>query len=375
MSSLGAWTFRDGRPGRGGIVFAAVWLVFLGSTFQQAWRVAWSDRDAASGWTAMAALVAFVICYLGAFSWIRARRRRVEGQIPRAAALAILGALTGLSVVVALTLGQYGMAGTVYIAVVAVMVLPTRGAVATAGALAVANEISARVVPGWTMQSGLTFAICTSAFAMWGVQQLMLRNADLVAAREENARLAVADERNRFARDLHDILGHSLTVVTVKAELANRLLDVDLERARAELVELERLSRDALADVRRAVDGYREMTLPGELARAREALTAAAIAADLPHSTDDVPTHLRDLFAWTVREGVTNVIRHSRAARCTVRLSADSVTVCDDGPGPGVATRPGNGLAGLRERAAAAGAVVVTRPLQPHGFALEVCAR
>ena len=169
---------------------------------------------------------------------------------------------------------------------------------------------------------------------MWGVNQLMPRNVDLLRAREENARLAVADERNRFARDLHDILGHSLTVITVKAELANRLLDVDPERARAELADLERLSRDALADVRRAVEGYRDLTLPGELARAREALRAAEIDADLPNSTDEVPSELRELFAWTVREGVTNVIRHSGAPRCTVRLGAAEVEVRDDGAGP-----------------------------------------
>src|SRR4029077_2617443 len=146
--------------------------------------------------------------------------------------------------------------------------------------------------------------------AVMGLRMVMTRNIDLLSAQQENASLAVENERTRFARDLHDILGHSLTVITVKAELANRLLDVDHERARAELADLERLSRDALADVRRAVDGYRELTLPGELSRARTALSAAEIAADLPNSTDDVPTDRRELFAWTVREGITNVIRH-----------------------------------------------------------------
>ena len=128
-------------------------------------------------------------------------------------------------------------------------------------------------------------------------------------------------------------------MITVKAELANRLLDVDPERARSELADLERLSRDALADVRRAVEGYRELTLPGELARAREALPAADIDADLPNSTDDVPTDLRELFAWTVREGVTNVIRHSgaRAARCgSSPTGSRSATTA---PGPGCARR------------------------------------
>ena len=106
--------------------------------------------------------------------------------------------------------------------------------------------------------------------------------------------------------------------------------------------------------MRRAVEGYRDLTLPGELARAREALAAADIDADLPNSTDEVPSELRELFAWTVREGVTNVIRHSRASRCTVRLAPGRVEVCDDGAGPSEGSPRGHGLDGLRERAAAA---------------------
>jgi two-component system sensor histidine kinase DesK len=239
--------------------------------------------------------------------------------------------------------------------------------------LGAALELSATVVPGWDQPGGLLFAVCTAAFAMWGVQQLMFRNVDLVRAREENARLAVAEERSRLARDLHDILGHSLTVITVKAELAGRLLDVDPARARSELADVERLGREALADVRQAVEGYREVTLPGELARARAALAAADITADLPGSADEPRGELRELFAWAVREGVTNVVRHSRARSCRVVLDATSVAVLDDGVGPPIEAS-GNGLRGLRERAAALDAVVVTRALDP-GFALEVRAR
>ena len=145
-------------------------------------------------------------------------------------------------------------------------------------------------------------------------------------------------------------------MITVKAELAQRLLDVDPERARAEVADLERLSRDALSDVRRAVEGYRELTLPGELARARTALAAAEIDADLPNSTDEVPSEQRELFAWTVREGVTNVIRHSGAQRCTVRLTSDAGRGrSTTGAARGVRRAGGSGLlgpprAGLRAR-------------------------
>jgi two-component system, NarL family, sensor histidine kinase DesK len=371
------WTFADGRAGRFGVVFAAVWLVFLADSFRDAWRIAWGDRDSAAGWVGLFATVAFAVAYIAAFSWLRGRRHRLVVAVEPVHGAAVISGLCALGLLMCVTIGESGSAAAVYVAVVAVLCLRARFAVAFTALLAGIVELSGRLVPGWSDQSGLTFAVCTAAFAMWGIQQMMLRNLDLVAAREENARLAVAEERNRFGRDLHDILGHSLTVITVKAELANRLLDADPPRARQELADLERLSRDALADVRRAVEGYREITLPGELARARQALAAAGIEASLPNSTDDVASELRELFAWTVREGITNVVRHSGASRCTVTLRADAVLVSDDGKGapeePGwEAGADGHGLAGLRERAAAAGAVLETGAVEPHGFTLEV---
>jgi two-component system sensor histidine kinase DesK len=250
------------------------------------------------------------------------------------------------------------------------MCLQTRWSWVASVAVAATTYAATLWLPGWHRDEGILFGTLVATLAIWGISQSINRNVEVLQVREENARLALDDERNRFARDLHDILGHSLTVITVKAELANRLLDVDRERARSELADLERLSRDALADVRRAVDGYRELTLPGELSRARTALSAAEIAADLPNSTDDVPTDRRELFAWTVREGITNVIRHSGARRCTVLLGAHEVEIRDDGRGP-ESLGPGNGLTGLRERAEAVGGKVVTRALQP-GFSLKV---
>jgi two-component system sensor histidine kinase DesK len=118
------------------------------------------------------------------------------------------------------------------------------------------------------------------------------------------------------------------------------------------------------------VEGYRELSLPGEVARAKMALAAAEIEAVLPNSTEDVPSEMRELFAWTIREGVTNVIRHSNATRCEVVLHEDRVEVLDDGVGPQQVSA-GHGLMGLRERAGAKGATVVTRVLEP-GFSLSV---
>jgi two-component system sensor histidine kinase DesK len=318
----------------------------------------------------MLATVAFGVVYL--LSWLRLRRERQQlgARPPVPVSLGWFLGLVALGVVMVLCLGQEGTASAVYISVLAVILFPARVALVLVVADAALLVVLGELVPGWSSGAGVAFAVCAAAVAMYGIQQMMLRNLALMSAHAENAELAVENERTRFARDLHDILGHSLTVITVKAELANKLLDVDTDRARAELADLERLSRDALADVRRAVEGYRELSLPGELARARTALEAAGIDADLPNSVDDVPSDRRELFAWAIREGVTNVIRHSGATRCRVELHRDRVVVADDGRGPQPGAT-GHGLTGLQERARAAQGTVVTRVLEP-GFSLSV---
>ncbi len=191
----------------------------------------------------------------------------------------------------------------------------------------------------------MAFQIFVSALAAWGVGQVIQRNAQLVAARNEITRLALADQRNQFARDLHDILGHSLTVVAVKAELAGRLASLDPQRAETEIADVERIARQALADVRAAAAGYREITLAGELASAQTALAAAGVEADLPdQDMGQIPRLQQELFGWAVREGVTNVVRHSGATRCRIRVSPSEVEISDDGCGPPARRR----LAGWR---------------------------
>lgn len=174
----------------------------------------------------------------------------------------------------------------------------------------------------------------------------------------------------RFARDLHDLLGHSLTVITVKAELAGRLMTRDPAKAAAEVTDIERLAREALADVRATVAGYREVTLAVELSSARSALEAAGIAAELPLALDDVPGERRELFGWVVREAVTNVVRHSRAGRVRVQVSPTSVEVVDDGSGCAGNPAGGHGLDGLRDRLAAVGGRLEVGPVDTGGFRL-----
>lgn len=376
-TARGGGALQPGHPGRLGPVFAAIWLFYLVDPLLAGWR----ERTTVAGVVGIVATVVFAALYLRGWILIRGDRERMISSPPLPEALRHLAVLAAVGTVMVVALGEVGMASVVYIAVAGAIWLPwQRSLVLTGGLLALTLGLGA--LEEWDSQAGLAFGLMAATAAMTGMRALVRRNAELLVAEQENARLAVENERTRFARDLHDILGHSLTVITVKAELAGRLLESDdpaaRDRARAEVADLERLSRDALADVRRAVAGYRDLTLPGELARARAALDAAEIDADLPNSTEDVPSDLRELFAWTVREGVTNVIRHSGARTCRIRLHPDAVEVHDDGSGcvepawraAGDATA-GAGLAGLRERAAALDAVVVTRVLDP-GFVLEV---
>ncbi|MEJ3403378.1 sensor histidine kinase [Rathayibacter sp. YIM 133350] len=225
---------------------------------------------------------------------------------------------------------------------------------------------------GWS--EGLFYGpviILSISMMMASFARVLASMNQLTATQREMERLAAEQERSRVARDMHDILGHSLTVITVKAELARRLMDVDPERARREIGEVEDLSRVALADVRSTVAGFRGVNLVAELAAARSALSSAGITADLPSTTDAVPPERRELAAWVVREGVTNVIRHSGAHLCRVRLDADAIEVADDGIG--VASQvPGTGLTGLRERAEAVGARLSMTTSELGGLSLMV---
>ncbi|CAN7598094.1 sensor histidine kinase [Terrabacter sp. LjRoot27] len=184
--------------------------------------------------------------------------------------------------------------------------------------------------------------------------------------------LAIVEERERVARDVHDVLGHSLTVVTVKAELAERLVDLDPERAKAELAEIQSLSRQALAEIRATVGGLRVARLGDELASARTAFSGAGIEGHVPDDPGAVDPRHRTVLAWVLREATTNVVRHSDADACWVELETNRLRVRDDGRGLG--ERPeGNGIRGLRERVEAAGGrlSIETGP-QGHGTVLEV---
>jgi two-component system sensor histidine kinase DesK len=308
------------------------------------------------------AVLGYAACYL--FGLYEATRRG-----SKAFSFALLSVMALLFLVIA---GQgNGVYSFAYLVVGVIMLVPGRWGTIGAVVTSVAAVLAVWLLTGaftWADVIG-TAAVCVAQIGMFGVIRI---NAQLRAAREELAALAVTAERERMARDLHDVLGHSLTTITVKAGLARRLLEQgDYPKAAAEVADMERLGRQAMSDVRATVSANRVASLPNELAGAAEALRAAGITADLPHAVDNVPPERQEVFAYVVREGVTNTIRHSGASRCAVRLSPTSVEVVDDGVGSPAATPSGNGIRGLTERLAAIGGWVDASQTETGGYRLR----
>jgi two-component system, NarL family, sensor histidine kinase DesK len=264
---------------------------------------------------------------------------------------------------------------------------PPRRAVA----LMVVSGISAGVVI-WAISHDAATAIVQAVsvtiigVTVFSTAQLRRTNRELVQARHELAVLAVADERARIARDLHDTLGQSLSVITLKSELAGRLLPDEPERARVEVRDIERVAREAMASVRETVGGYRRPTLEAELAAARETLAAADMTSTIESSHEDLPPGVEAVLAWTVREGITNIVRHSDAHHVRIRVGrrADwaEATITDDGFGSrrsavesgaaGEDEREGSGLIGLAERVTALGGRFEAGRVDGGGFRLDV---
>ncbi len=214
-------------------------------------------------------------------------------------------------------------------------------------------------------------------------------NAKLRLAQEEVERFAKIAERERIARDLHDVLGHTLSVIVLKSELASKLIErADAERARAEIVEVEQIARDALSEVRHAIGGYRTGSITEEFARARSILETAGVRVECatkeiqPGVNKLSPVH-ETVLALVVREAVTNVVRHSGAQNCRIAFDqdADFYRICVEDDGCGGSSHEGNGLRGMRERVEALEGTVtrdlsqgtridVTIPIAPHQEAI-----
>lgn len=376
MSSPATTVPRWQRRGRG-VGLGAVWLVFLSSPVSEALQ---RHPDPGMRAVVIAVTAAFCLLYIAIFPLLGAATpARWVGPV-------LLAGLALAAVGFCLLAGEDGMFSFVFLGAAGAVVLSQRRAAVWTGTWVGLTVLLPLVVPGWAVEPWGTMSVLLGAMAASGFVQLIRRNWELREAQSEIARLAVADERLRFSRDLHDILGHSLTVITVKSELAGRLVEGHPDRAATEIADVERLAREALSDVRATVAGYRASSLAAEVSQARRSLEAAGITAVLPTTVDEVTGPRRDLFGWVLREGITNVVRHSKATTCSVSLTPTSVEVVDDGVGADTgdaagtsfdldhcpdASHHGHGLLGLRERIEAAGGTMQAGPLPEGGFRLR----
>ncbi|MGV9769913.1 sensor histidine kinase [Microbacterium sp. NPDC003461] len=310
-----------------------------------------SDAPPVARAAAVVLLVLFAALYVASFVWLTLSRSWAQAGRRGLPALAVM---TVLMLIAVALVGVGALGAAPFLVAIAMFSGPRAGSFALASAIAVALvvalAVSGRLTDYWGILLPAAFVLVTCG---------LVRIVD--GAQDEHnelvRQLAVVEERERVARDVHDVLGHSLTVVTVKAELAERLVERDPAAAREELAQIRSLTREALAELRATVAGLRVARLADELEAARAALADAGIAADVADDAETVDPRHRIVVAWTLREAVTNVVRHSRASRCTVRLEPHGIVVEDDGVGT-PSDIAASGLRGIRERAEAAGATL-----------------
>ena len=272
--------------------------------------------------------------------------------------------------------GEQSLMLLIYVAVGVVALHPLRVSAPVVAALCATSIVLPPRIDSWNSPDidwGYATSIAVVSLVVYGARRNEVSQIALARARSDLDRMTgIEQERIRISRDLHDLLGHTLTTVAVKAELAQRLVSLDPARASDEIGEVAALARQGLADVRSTVAGYREVSLVTELATAREVLLAAGIEADLPPTVASVPEDQRELFGWVVREGITNAVRHSRARRVTIRILDRGIEVLDDGIRPATCTAGGTGLQGLTERVAAAGGHLTAGAAECGGWRLAV---
>jgi two-component system, NarL family, sensor histidine kinase DesK len=236
------------------------------------------------------------------------------------------------------------------------------GVKAWAAVTAVAGATIALAAPEAALFWGLTAGVSATAALWLLIGGLMRANEALREARAELAEMAVAEERLRFSRDLHDLLGHDLSLIALKAELAGKLLPARADQAATEVEHIRDLTRSALDQVREAVDGYRRPTLSSELAGAKVALEAAGIELEVDAADGTLDPEVASVLAWAVREGATNAIRHSGARHAAITLrereGRTELEIADDGRGAPPHEGGGHGLTGLRERVQSVGGTV-----------------
>jgi two-component system sensor histidine kinase DesK len=337
-----------------------VWLVYIVPFVAGPWlRKSVSSVEIA---ITFAALAAFLVLYFRGY-WAKGRERTL-----------IIGALVAMAC--ALWPSNAG-AGAIFIyaASFAGFIDPPRRSMRYIGAIALIVAAQA-----WWLEMNWYRALWPFVFVLiiGGINlhfsQVSKSNARLRLAHDEIEHLAKSAERERIARDLHDLLGHTLSVIILKSELASKLADRDPERARNEIRDVERISRDALGQVRNAVRGYRSGGLQREIDAARTALQSANVALQAQLAPITFTAAQEAVLALALRESVTNVIRHAYAKNCVITLAQTTtgctLTIADDGSGGSYEF--GTGLTGMRERIEALGGTLSANGTRGTTLTIEV---
>ena len=367
------------RPAKiAGTFFTAVWLVYLIGPVVDLFT---GHYSALYRWGGLAIIVVFSTIYVILVpNWPKPYRYTLSG-------LAVLALLAGTACVF------YGGTGAVtlwiFMSSASGLLVPSR----RWAVWAVLGCVTCYVIFSQTGHVDRTdflsnlLPVVFIGLAMIGLRRQFQLVAELASAREEVAQLAASEERLRLARDMHDLTGQSLSIITLKSELAARLLgrlpgSAERDRVQDEIEQVAAVSRQTLRDIREAISGYRRPTLAVEVITARTALASAGIAArdeaDLMVLSGTFDPDAEAALAWCLREAVTNVVRHSGAENCWISLTRRSgtmsLTVRDDGTGlAGTASpreRTGSGLHGMSERLSAVGGTLELRPDLRPGFSL-----
>ncbi|MFF1920013.1 sensor histidine kinase [Streptomyces sp. NPDC058221] len=363
------WRKEHRRPGPPGPYVLLPWLLMGLGSFSNLFQ-----GDTPSPWIGGAGLLAFNSLYISVvFRGFNKKKR--ESPV----SYVLIGALAAVTLALA---GGYGGSWLLFFPLLSLAcgtILRSRWL--AVGLLALA--VTACLVAIWHKDSASTpWTLAYGTFISGAVTSALLTLSETVmelrSTRQELARSAVERERLRFSRDLHDLLGHTMSVIVVKAEAARRLAPRDLDNALQQVADIESVGRQALTEIREAVTGYREGSLATELDRARSALTSAGIEPTVRRSGPPLAPQTEALLGWVTREAVTNVLRHSTATACAFVIASTPdrvrLTVTDDGRGPSADTPSstpgigGTGLKGLTERLAAAGGSLEAGPGPGGGF-------
>lgn len=350
---------------------SGVWLVFLVFPIVSVWSN--PEITETARWLSIAALVLFGLSTVVGErmyshnelhprdhpngsrlpNWLDPRRSRVWFSLM--VVLAIFAAVTG---------GLGALGSTPFLVTHAIFVFRWPTAIAVF-LIVLGSVIGVLVVSEQLGELWFFTLIIGSVGATAGMFRWLIQRAEEFNVLQ--TKLLMSEERSRVARDVHDVLGHSLTAIVLKTQVTDAILadldDVDgpIAEARQQLAELHEVSRQALSEIRTTVTGLRTGDLTEEVAAARSILSDAGVELSVHGDVAAVPDDLNGLFGWVVREAVTNVVRHARASRCTITLDSEDslLSVADDGIG--TAAREGNGLTGLRERLAERNLVLKVR--------------